>query len=232
MDPTYEPPVMESRQVYGITLEQRRNDAKINGETFTNVVSKSKDLPPKALSDLLVATIALKWTQSNSVCYALRGGVIGLGAGQQSRIHCTRLAGGKADAWWMRHHPSVLDFKFKQGIKRAEKANAIDLYATGEVWQLDPSGPERKAWESNFETVPTPLSEEETKKWMAQLKEQGVALASDAFFPFSDNVRRAARSGVKYVAAAGGSVMDDEVIKTADEEGMFYSMIPLRLFHH
>jgi phosphoribosylaminoimidazolecarboxamide formyltransferase/IMP cyclohydrolase len=232
MDSNYVPATQETRQVYGVSLEQRRNDAKITPELFTNVVSQNKDLPLQALTDLLVATLAIKYTQSNSVCYALRGGVVGLGAGQQSRIHCTRLAGGKADAWWMRHHPSVLAFKFRKGIKRAERANAIDLYATGEVWEWDETEKERQDWAAMFEEVPARLSPADRKAWMAKLKDQGVALASDAFFPFADNVARAVRSGVKYIAAPGGSVMDGEVIKAADENGLFYAFQPLRLFHH
>jgi phosphoribosylaminoimidazolecarboxamide formyltransferase / IMP cyclohydrolase len=201
--------------------------------------------------DLIVATIALKYTQSNSVCYALRGGVIGLGAGQQSRIHCTRLAGDKADAWWLRHHPRVLAFRFSPSAKRADRANAIDLFVTGQVWTTDPQGSERQGWEAQFEgpeAVPHPFTPEERAEWMAKLKGR-VALASDAFFPFSDNVWRAARSGVGFVAAPGGSVMDEAVVKgvslrwslsstslnsrkAADEMGIVYIFTSLRLFHH
>lgn len=221
MDPTYEPTPQELRTVYGITLEQGRNDLKITPELFSNIVSKNKDLPQEAISDLLIATITLKYTQSNSVCYAYRGGVIGCGAGQQSRIHCTRLAGDKADAWRLRHHPKVLGFKFKKGSKRADKANAIDVYVTGEIWETEPNDAERRAWEANFEegAVPEPLSHEERKQWLRSAK--GVAFASDgesgydsiahlryaadfisysAFLPFEDNVYRTARSGVSYIA--------------------------------
>lgn len=228
MDPSYKPAPIEQRHVYGITLEQGRNDVKITPALFQNIVSVKKELPASAITDLLVATLSLKYTQSNSVAYAYRGGIIGLGAGQQSRIHCTRLAGAKADAWWLRHHPKVLAFKFKKGSKRADRANAIDLYVTGTVYEADE--PERKEWEANFEEVPQRLSEAERKEWMAKLK--GVALASDAFFPFTDNVRRAARSGVGYIAAPGGSVMDDAVFKAADEAGIVFCNTGLRLFHH
>lgn len=233
MDPTFQPQLIESRQVYGITLEQRRNDKKITPELFKNVVSQATDLPPSAITDLIVATLSLKYTQSNSVAYAFRGGIIGLGAGQQSRIHCTRLAGTKADLWWLRHHPKVLGMKFKKTTKRADKANAIDLYVTDTIWEdeeeAQPST-ERKEWEAVFEEIPERLTKEEKKAWMKTL--EGVALGSDAFFPFTDNVRRAARSGVKYVAAPGGSVMDEAVFKAADEAGMVYCNTGLRLFHH
>jgi len=168
----------------------------------------------------------LKYTQSNSVAYAYHGAIIGIGAGQQSRIHCTRLAGGKADLWWLRHHPRVLALPFKKGVKRPEKANAIDLYVSGEV--LD--GGEKAQWENLFEESVTPLSETEKKEWGAKLDE--VACSSDAFFPFPDNVYRAKKSGVKYLAAPGGSIMDQECIKAADEQGMVYAFTPLRLFHH
>jgi phosphoribosylaminoimidazolecarboxamide formyltransferase/IMP cyclohydrolase len=217
MDPSWTPPTTETRQVYGVSLEQRRNDAKIDGSLFSNAVSQARDVPVSSLTDLIVATVALKYTQSNSVCYALRGGVIGLGAGQQSRIHCTRLAGDKADAWWLRHHPRVLALRWKPDAKRADRANAIDLYVTGEAFRTDAEGAERKAWEAMFadgDAVPRQLTGDERKAWMDKLKGR-VALASDAFFPFSDNVYRAARSGVGYVAAPGGSVMDDAVIKGA-----------------
>lgn len=235
MDPTFQPSLVESRQVYGITLEQRRNDVKITPDLFKNVVSKAADLPPSAITDLIVATLSLKYTQSNSVAYAFRGGIIGLGAGQQSRIHCTRLAGTKADLWWLRHHPKVLAMKFKTTTKRADKANAIDLYVTDTIWEDDgddsePKSTERQEWEAVFDEIPERLTKEEKKAWMKKL--DGVALASDAFFPFTDNVRRAAKSGVKYVAAPGGSVMDEAVFKAADEAKMVYCNTGLRLFHH
>ncbi|KAI9318027.1 phosphoribosylaminoimidazolecarboxamide formyltransferase/IMP cyclohydrolase [Dichotomocladium elegans] len=216
----------ETRQVYGLYMEQKRNDIKIDASLFTNVVTKNKNLPESALRDLIVATIALKYTQSNSVCYAKNGMVIGLGAGQQSRIHCTRLAGEKADNWWMRHHPKVLGFDFKKSTKRADKSNAIDLYVIDQIGE----GEERKAWENNFNTLPEPLTAEERKAWMAELKD--TVVSSDAFFPFSDNIYRARRSGVKYVAAPSGSVQDSVVIAAADANDMVLVHTNLRLFHH
>jgi phosphoribosylaminoimidazolecarboxamide formyltransferase/IMP cyclohydrolase len=176
---------------------------------------------------LIVATLALKYTQSNSVAYALHGSIIGLGAGQQSRIHCTRLAGSKADLWWLRHHPRVLSLPFKKTVKRAEKANAIDLFVGGEILE----GGEKEQWESLFEgSTVEALSEEARAEWAARL--DGVACSSDAFFPFPDNVHRARKSGVRYLAAPSGSVMDDECIKAADEHGMVFAHTSLRLFHH
>jgi phosphoribosylaminoimidazolecarboxamide formyltransferase/IMP cyclohydrolase len=177
------------------------------------------------VTDLIVATLALKYTQSNSVCYALNGTVIGLGAGQQSRIHCTRLAGDKADNWWLRHHPRVLALPFKKGTKRADKANAIDLFVTGQAFTAE--GGERAQWESLFDTVPEPLTEEEKKAHAGQLT--GVVCSSDAFFPFPDNVHRAKRSGTTYIAAASGSIMDKECIKAADENDLVYIHTDLRL---
>ena len=185
-------------------------------------------LPSDAQTDLIVATLALKYTQSNSVAYAYHGAIVGIGAGQQSRIHCTRLAGTKADLWWLRHHPRVLALPFKKGVKRAEKANAIDLFVSGEVFES--GGREKEQWEAQFESVPAPLSTEEKREWLAQL--EGVACSSDAFFPFPDNVYRARRSGVKYLAAPSGSVMDEECVKAADEHGMVFAHTNLRLFHH
>ncbi|KAI0077754.1 bifunctional purine biosynthesis protein ade10 [Panus rudis PR-1116 ss-1] len=226
MDPNFKPAELETRQVYGIHLQQRRNDAKIDAKLFENIVTQNKELPQQALTDLIVATLALKYTQSNSVAYAYRGAIVGIGAGQQSRIHCTRLAGTKADLWWLRHHPRVLALPFKKGVKRAEKANAIDLYVAGEPLE----GGEREQWESLFETVPEPLTKEEKEAHAKQL--DGVACSSDAFFPFPDNVHRARRSGVKYLAAPSGSVMDAECIKAADEHGMVFAHTSLRLFHH
>lgn len=233
MDPTYVPAVMESRHVYGITLEQRRNDAKIDASTFGNIVSKNKNLSPSALTDLIVATIALKYTQSNSVCYAYNGGTIGLGAGQQSRIHCTRLAGSKADAWWLRHHPRVLSFQWRKGIKRADRANGTDVFVTGEIFEAEEQGSERKEWEALFEAgqVPAPLSAEEKRKWFDEIRGK-VSLSSDAFFPFPDNVWRARRSGVGHFAAPSGSVMDEKVIETANEDDSVYVFTDLRLFTH
>lgn len=183
-------------------------------------------MPNQALTDLIVATLALKFTQSNSVAYAYRGAVIGIGAGQQSRIHCTRLAGTKADLWWLRHHPRVLALPFKKGVKRAEKANAIDLFVAGEPLE----GGEKAQWEANFEEVPAPLTQEERAAHAKQL--DGVVCSSDAFFPFPDNVHRARRSGVTYLAAPSGSVMDEACIKAADEHGIVFAHTTLRLFHH
>jgi len=180
----------------------------------------------QALTDLIVATLALKYTQSNSVAYAFRGAIIGLGAGQQSRIHCTRLAGSKADNWWLRHHPRVLALPFKKGVKRPEKANAIDLFVGGEELE----GGEKAQWESLFETVPAPLSETEKQEHAARL--DGVACSSDAFFPFPDNVHRARKSGVRYLAAPSGSVMDEECVKAANEHQIVFAHTNLRLFHH
>ncbi|BGP21390.1 bifunctional phosphoribosylaminoimidazolecarboxamide formyltransferase/IMP cyclohydrolase [Rhodotorula toruloides] len=229
MDPSFNPGTQETRQVYGITLEQRRNDAKIDAKTFDNIVSKNKNLSPEALTDLIVATTALKYTQSNSVCFAYNGGTIGLGAGQQSRIHCTRLAGSKADAWWLRHHPRVLSFKWRKGIKRADRSNGTDVFVTGEIFDSDPAGSERKEWESLFEQgqVPEPLTAEEKKQWFEEIKGK-VSLSSDAFFPFPDNVWRATRSGVGHFAAPSGSVMDEKVIETADESNAVYVFTNLR----
>ena len=178
---------------------------------------------------MIVATIALKYTQSNSVCYAYNGGTIGLGAGQQSRIHCTRLAGSKADAWWLRHHPRVLSFQWRKGIKRADRANGTDVFVTGEIFESDPNGSERKEWEALFEQgqVPAPLSAEEKRTWFDEIRGK-VSLSSDAFFPFPDNVWRARRSGVGHFAAPSGSVMDEKVIETANEDDAVYVFTDLR----
>lgn len=227
IDPNYTPEPLESRQVYGVTLQQKRNDAIINKSSFKEIVSQNKNLPEQAVIDLTVATIALKYTQSNSVCYAKNGMVVGLGAGQQSRIHCTRLAGDKADNWWFRQHPRVLAFKWAKGVKRPEKSNAIDLFVTG---QIPTEEPEKSEYESKFETIPEPLTAEERKEWMSKLT--NVALSSDAFFPFPDNIYRAARSGVKYIAAPSGSVMDKAVFAAADSFELVYVENPIRLFHH
>lgn len=227
VDPNYKPETLEKREVYGITLEQKRNDAIISPDSFKEIVSENKDLNQQSVVDLIVATISLKYTQSNSVIYAKNGMTIGLGAGQQSRIHCTRLAGDKADNWWFRQHPKVLGFKWKKGTKRPEKSNAIDLYVSNQVPTTEP---EKSEWESKFEEIPTPLTESERKEWLSKL--DNVALSSDAFFPFPDNVHRAVRSGVKYIAAPTGSVMDQVVFDTADSYGLVYVENPIRLFHH
>lgn len=227
IDPNYNPNSIEKRTVYGITLEQKRNDAIFNSSTFKEFNSKNTELPEQAAIDLTVATIALKYTQSNSVCYAKNGMVIGLGAGQQSRIHCTRLAGDKADNWWLRQHPRVLEFKWAKGVKKPEKSNAIDLYVSN---QIPTSEPEKSEYESKFEIIPTPLTLDERREWLNKLN--NVALSSDAFFPFPDNVYRAVRSGVKYIAAPSGSVMDRAVFDAADAHDVVYVENPIRLFHH
>ncbi|PWN53019.1 AICARFT/IMPCHase bienzyme [Violaceomyces palustris] len=231
IDPAYEPSLVETRQVYGISMQQRRNDAVIDKSLFSNVVSAKKDIPESALLDLTVATLALKYTQSNSVCYALHGQVIGLGAGQQSRIHCTRLAGSKVDNWWLRQHPRTLSLPFKKGTKRPEKSNVIDLFVEGTVeGPLMKDTQERKEWEAYFDEVPAGLTEQEKLEHAKALT--GVVCASDAFFPFPDNVHRAARSGTSYIAAPGGSVMDDACIQAADGHGIVVARTSLRLFHH
>ncbi|KAI1124941.1 AICARFT/IMPCHase bienzyme [Nemania abortiva] len=228
MDPEYEPDAMETRTVYGVTLAQRRNDVEISPDSFKQTVTpKDFTVPESAARDLTVATIALKYTQSNSVCYAKDGQVIGLGAGQQSRIHCTRLAGDKADNWWLRFHPRVLGIKWKKGTKRPDKSNAIDLLVSGE---LPKSGPEREAFEAVFEDVPAAFSEEERNDWLSKLGD--VAVSSDAFFPFVDNIYRAHRSGAKYIAAPGGSQNDSAVYSTAEKLGIVFVEQNVRLFHH
>ncbi|CAL9730332.1 bifunctional purine biosynthesis protein Ade17p [Monosporozyma unispora] len=227
IDPNYTPGNVESRQVFGVTLQQKRNIAIINQSSFRDIVSQNKNLTEQAALDLTVATIALKYTQSNSVCYAKNGMVIGLGAGQQSRIHCTRLAGDKADNWWFRQHPRVLAFKWAKGVKRPEKSNAIDLFVTG---QIPTEEPEKSEYESKFAEIPTPLSDAERKDWLSKLT--NVSLSSDAFFPFPDNVYRAVRSGVKYIAAPAGSVMDKAVFAAADANDLVYVENAFRLFHH
>lgn len=227
IDPDYNPDPVETRQVYGISLSQKRNDAVINASTFREIISANKNITEQALIDLTVATIALKYTQSNSVCYAKNGMVIGLGAGQQSRIHCTRLAGEKADNWWLRQHPKVLGFKWAKGTKRPDKSNAIDLFVTG---QIPTEGPELEDYRSKFETVPEPFTAQERRDWLDKL--DNVALSSDAFFPFSDNVYRAVRSGVKYIAAPSGSVQDKAVLDAANSYDVVYVENNIRLFHH
>ncbi|XP_073698335.1 bifunctional purine biosynthesis protein ATIC [Garra rufa] len=225
MDPEYEPDEEEVRVLFGLHLKQKRNGAVIDKELFSNIVSKGK-LSESALRDLIVASIAVKYTQSNSVCYAKDGQVIGIGAGQQSRIHCTRLAGDKADNWWLRHHPRVLSMKFRSGVKRAEMANAIDQYVSGTIGE----GPDMDVWKGLFEEVPETLSEVEKKNWISSL--QAVALSSDAFFPFRDNVDRAKRSGVEYIAAPSGSTADEVVINACNELGITLVHTKIRLFHH
>ncbi|KAL3836669.1 hypothetical protein ACJMK2_022091 [Sinanodonta woodiana] len=226
MDAEYNPPEMETRTLFGIQMQQKRNHAVIDAGLFKNIVTNNTDLSEARIRDLIVATITLKYTQSNSVCYAKGGQVIGIGAGQQSRIHCTRLAGDKANNWWLRHHPKVFGMKFKKGVKRAEMANAIDQYVLGTIGvDVD-----RLSWESLFEDPPSLLTENEKKEWTAKLK--GVALSSDAFFPFRDNIDRAVQSGVEYIAAPSGSTNDEGIVKACDDHGIVMVHTNLRLFHH
>uniref|UniRef100_A0A803WDC3 Bifunctional purine biosynthesis protein ATIC n=1 Tax=Ficedula albicollis TaxID=59894 RepID=A0A803WDC3_FICAL len=226
MDPQYEPDDLEVRTLYGLNLMQKRNNAVIDRSLFKNIVTKNKNLPEAAVRDLIVASIAVKYTQSNSVCYAKDGQVIGIGAGQQSRIHCTRLAGDKANNWWLRHHPRVLAMKFKAGVKRAEISNAIDQYVTDTIGEDE----DLVKWQAMFEEVPKQLTEAEKKQWIAKLS--AVSLSSDAFFPFRDNVDRAKRSGVQFIAAPSGSAADDVVIEACNELGITLIHTNLRLFHH
>ncbi|XP_042301655.1 bifunctional purine biosynthesis protein ATIC [Sceloporus undulatus] len=226
MDPTYEPDETEVRTLFGLHLMQKRNDGVIDRSLFKNIVTKNKNLPEPAIRDLIVASVAVKYTQSNSVCYAKNGQVVGIGAGQQSRIHCTRLAGDKANHWWLRHHPRVLSMKFKAGVKRAEISNAIDQYVTGTIGE----GEDLVKWKALFEEVPALLTEAEKKAWIGKLN--GVSLSSDAFFPFRDNVDRAKRSGVQFIAAPSGSAADQVVIEACDELGISLIHTNLRLFHH
>jgi len=225
MDPDFEPPELETRELYGIHLEQTRNATVPGPELCRNIVTQKKDLPKEAVRDLVVGSIALKYTQSNSVAFAKSGQAIGIGAGQQSRVHCTRLAGSKADIWWLRQHPRVLEAKFREGLNRAEMNNAIDQYLLERPTPL-----EERAWKEAFDPAPKPLSAKERADWLAKLK--GVSLASDAFFPFRDSIDRAAQSGVKYILQPGGSDRDDLVIQACDEHGMVMAMSGLRLFHH
>lgn len=226
MDPNYEPPELEQRTLFGLTLEQARNNAKIDENVFKNVVSNNKNLSESATRDLIVATISLKYTQSNSVCYAKNGQIIGIGAGQQSRIHCTRLAGDKANNWWLRHHPKVLGMKFKKGVKRAEISNAIDVFVLGTVGQ----DMDKATWEAMLENPPTPFTLEERMEWFKKLSD--VALSSDAFFPFRDNIDRAYQSGVNVIASPAGSTNDQAVIDACNDHNITLVFTNLRLFHH
>ncbi|KAK8730834.1 hypothetical protein OTU49_007959 [Cherax quadricarinatus] len=226
MDAEYEGDLQERRTIFGLTLEQRRNDASITPEILNNVVSKNKELSKEAICDLLVATIAVKYTQSNSVCYAKSGQVVGIGAGQQSRIHCTRLAGDKTNNWWLRHHPRVLSMKFKDGVKRAEKSNAIDNFVSGTVGKDMPES----QFAAALEEVPPPLTQEERELWTKKLS--GVALSSDAFFPFRDNVDRAKLSGVDFIISPAGSTNDSIVVDACNEHDIVLVHSNLRLFHH
>ena len=226
IDPDYVPDAIEHKQVFGITFEQGRNDLDINEELLSNVVTDVKEIPESAKRDLLISLITLKYTQSNSVCYVKDGQAIGIGAGQQSRVHCTRLAGQKADNWFLRQAPQVLNLKFVDGIKRADRDNAIDVYIGEEYMDVLADG----VWEKTFKEKPPVFTREEKRAWLDQM--QGVALGSDAFFPFGDNIERAYKSGVKYIAEPGGSVRDDQVIETCNKYGMAMAFTGIRLFHH
>ena len=226
IDPDYVPDDIEHKQVFGITFEQGRNELKIDDEFLGNVVTKNKDIPKSAKIDLIISLITLKYTQSNSVCYAKGGQAIGIGAGQQSRIHCTRLAGNKADNWFLRQSPQVLSLDFIDGIGRADRDNAIDLYIGDEYMDVLAEG----EWQKRFKTKPDVFTAEEKRAWLDGNTD--VALGSDAFFPFGDNIERARKSGVKYVAEPGGSIRDDAVIETCDKYGMAMCFTGIRLFHH
>ena len=226
IDPSYQPEKLERKQVYGITFEQGRNELDINKDMFTNIVTENKELPDSAKIDMAVAMITLKYTQSNSVCYVKNGQAIGIGAGQQSRVHCTRLAGQKADNWFLRQAPQVLNLQFVDGIKRADRDNAIDVYIGEEHMDVLAEG----SWQRIFKEKPPVFSREEKREWLNQM--QDVTLGSDAFFPFGDNIERAHKSGVKYIAQPGGSVRDDNVIETCNKYGMGMAFTGIRLFHH
>ena len=226
IDPEYVPNPVEHKQVFGVTFEQGRNELKIDTDMLNNIVTENKEIPESAKIDLMIALITLKYTQSNSVCYAKGGQAIGIGAGQQSRIHCTRLAGQKADNWYLRQAPQVLNLPFKADIKRADRDNAIDVYIGDEYMDLLADG----AWERVFTEKPPVFTREEKKAWLAGNTD--VALGSDAFFPFGDNIERAHKSGVKYIAEPGGSIRDDNVIETCNKYGMAMCFTGIRLFHH
>ena len=226
IDPSYEPAPLERKQVFGITFEQGHNNLKIDRSLLKNIVTENKELPDQAAEDLLIALITLKYTQSNSVCYVKDGQAIGIGAGQQSRVHCTRLAGSKADNWYLRQAPQVLNLPFRQDIKRADRDNAIDVYIGEDSMDVLADG----RWEAVFREKPPVFTREEKRAWLDQLT--GVSLGSDAFFPFGDNIDRAKKSGVVYVAQPGGSVRDDQVIETCDQYGMVMAFTGIRLFHH
>ena len=226
IDENYVPAPIERKDVYGVTFEQGRNELVINDELFANVVTDNKEIPEQAKIDLAIAMITLKYTQSNSVCYAKGGQAIGIGAGQQSRIHCTRLAGQKADNWFLRQSPQVLNLPFKDGIGRADRDNTIDVYMGDECMDVLADG----VWEKFFTEKPAEFTREEKRAWLDKM--QDVCLGSDAFFPFGDNIERAHKSGVKYIAQPGGSVRDDNVIETCNKYGMAMCFTGIRLFHH
>ncbi len=226
IDANYEPALQEYKDVFGVTFEQGHNNYKIDKELLANVVTENKAIPEAAQIDMIVALITLKYTQSNSVCYVKDGLAMGIGAGQQSRIHCTRLAGSKADNWYMRQHPKVLGLQFVEGIRRPDRDNAIDVYTSDEYEDVLAEG----AWQKVFAVKPEPLTAAEKKEWIAT--QSGVTVGSDAFFPFGDNVERARKSGVAYIAEPGGSIRDDNVIETANKYGIAMAFTGMRLFHH
>ena len=226
IDADYIPAEIERKDVFGVTFEQGRNNYRIDRELLTNIVTVNKDLPDQAAIDMMVALITLKYTQSNSVCYVKDGQAIGVGAGQQSRIHCTRLAGNKADNWYLRQHPKVLGLQFVEGIRRPDRDNAIDIYTSDEYMDILAEG----EWQQWFALKPEVLTAEEKREWVAT--QSGVTCGSDAFFPFGDNVKRAYKSGVEYIVEPGGSIRDDNVIETADSYGMVMCFTGMRLFHH
>ena len=226
IDPDYVPAPPERREIFGVVFEQGHNFLKIDEEMLQNIVTENKELPESAKIDLIVSLITLKYTQSNSVCYVKDGQTIGVGAGQQSRIHCTRLAGNKADNWWMRQHPKVLGLQFVDGIRRPNRDNAIDVYTSDEYEDILADG----VWQETFKVKPEVLTREEKKEWIAKL--DNVAVGSDAFFPFGDNVERAFKSGVKYIAEPGGSIRDDNVIEACNNHGITMCFTGIRLFHH
>lgn len=226
IDENYKPAPIETKQVYGVSFEQGRNELDINKELLTNIVTENKEIPADKLDDLMISLITLKYTQSNSVCYVKDGQAIGIGAGQQSRIHCTRLAGQKADNWWLRQSPQVMGLDFVDGIRRADRDNAIDVYMGDEYEDVLRDG----EWQKIFKTKPAVFTAEEKKAWLA--KNTGVCLGSDAFFPFGDNIERAKKSGVEYIAEPGGSIRDDNVIETCNKYNIAMAFTGIRLFHH
>lgn len=226
IDPSYEPAALERKQVFGVTFEQGRNNLKIDESMLENIVTENKNLPEDKKHDLLISLITLKYTQSNSVCYVKDGQAIGIGAGQQSRIHCTRLAGNKADIWWLRQHPKVMGLQFVDGIRRPDRDNAIDVYISDEYMDVLADG----AWENIFKVKPEVFTKEEQKTWLAQNTD--VCLGSDAFFPFGDNIERAHKSGVSYIVEPGGSIRDDHVIMTCNKYHMVMAFCGIRFFHH
>lgn len=226
IDENYTPAPIEHKDVFGITFEQGRNELSIDESLLENVVTENKNIPAEAKRDLLVSLITLKYTQSNSVCYVKDGQAIGVGAGQQSRVHCTRLAGNKADVWYLRQHPKTLGLKFKADIRRPDRDNTIDVYVSDDYMDVLADG----VWENFFDEKPEPLTKEEKKEWLATMR--GVSLGSDAFFPFGDNIERAKKSGVEYIAQPGGSIRDDNVIETCNKYSMAMAFTGIRLFHH